>query len=78
MVLSRETLFIGEYYRPATDLHPDGDRTIAGRLNFVAQDDSSVETERYVVITNWFEELRERMGNRRLRSPGFASSWKAR
>ncbi len=63
VVLSRETLFSGEYYRAATDLHPDGDRIIAGRLNFVAEDDSFVETERYVVITNWFEELRERMGN---------------
>jgi len=26
---------------------------------------------------DWFEELRERLGNWRLRSPGFASSWKA-
>ena len=31
MVLSRDPLFTGDYYRPASDLHPDGDRVIVGQ-----------------------------------------------
>jgi Tol biopolymer transport system component len=56
VVLSRELLFTGNYFRPASDLHPDGDRVI------VAQN-AGAEPERFLVVTNWFEELRERMGN---------------
>ncbi len=70
VVLSRDTLFAGRtYYRPATDLHPDGNRMIVGHLNLAlnltgdSAGDSDSEPERFIVITNWFEELRERMGN---------------
>ena len=33
MVLSRDTLFTGDYYRAASDLHPAGNQVIVGRVN---------------------------------------------
>ena len=64
MVLSRDPLFAGRYHSPASDLHPDGNRVIVGRLNVLTQQaDSASEPERFIVVTNWFEELRQRMGN---------------
>ncbi len=64
MVLSRDSLFTGEYYRPASDLHPSGSRVIAGLLRpATAPDGVASEPERFIMVTNWFEELRERMGN---------------
>jgi serine/threonine-protein kinase len=43
------------------DLHPDGDRFIVLVPNAVATESSAVS--RYLVVLNWFEELRERMGS---------------
>ena len=64
MVLSRDPLFTGDYYRPVSDLHPDGNQVIAGLLGIAtAPDDADSESERFIVVTNWFEELRQRMGN---------------
>ena len=64
IVLSRDSLFTGQYFRPASDLHPAGNQVIVGRLNLATQqDDAASEPERFIVVTNWFEELRERMGN---------------
>ena len=69
LVLSTDTLF---YIRPSTrepmpgsGLHPDGDRFI---LTVNAEPESSrtidpSRTERLILVQNWFEELRERMGN---------------
>ncbi len=64
VVLSRDSLFTGSYYEPASDLHPDGNRVIVGRLGAATQqDDVASEPERFIVVTNWFEELRQRMGS---------------
>ena len=66
VVLSRDTLFSGRrYYRQATDLHPDGNRMIVGHLNPTggSAGDSDSETERFIVVVNWFKELLERVGN---------------
>ena len=63
MVLSRDSLFTGYYNVLAYDLHPAGNRVIVGRLNVVTQrDDPASEPERFIVVVNWFEELRQRMG----------------
>ena len=63
VVLSRDSLFTGNYYEPASDLHPDGNRVIAGRVGVVTQqDDADSEPERFLVFHNWSEELRQRMG----------------
>ena len=63
MVLSRDSLFVGPYYRPASDLHPAGNRVIVGRLNSPAPLGTAASPERFIVVTNWFEELRQRVGN---------------
>ena len=64
MVLSRDTLFAGPYFSPASDLHPAGNQVIAGRTNVATQqEDAASAPERFIVVTNWFEELRQRMGN---------------
>ncbi len=64
MVLSRDTLFVGLYFPPASDLHPAGNQVIVGRLNVATQqEDAASEPERFIVVTNWFEELRQRMSN---------------
>ena len=65
IVLSTDTLF---YMPPVTSepipgsaLHPDGDRFILARSRVVAADEAE-QPERFIVVTNWFEELRQRMG----------------
>ncbi len=64
LVLSRDSLFTGRYNPPASDLHPDGSRVIAGRLDVATlQDDASSAPERFIVVTNWFEALLDRVGN---------------
>ena len=64
-VLSRDSLFTGEYVHSASDLHPDGDRLVVPQLGQAATDLEGVASgsERFLVVTNWFEELRERLGN---------------
>ena len=61
-VLFRDTLFTGSYYTGDSDLHPDGDRLVVPQDAIVAQDSAEV-LERFVVAVNWFEELKERVGN---------------
>ena len=65
VVLSRDTLFTGDYVLSVSDLHPDGNRLVAAERVTPATglDASGSEPERFIVVTNWFEELRERMGN---------------
>ena len=63
VVLSRELLFTGNYFRPASDLHPDGDRVIVAQLAGVSATPDGASAERFLVVTNWFEELRQRMGS---------------
>ena len=47
------------------DLHPDGDRFVAAVPTRAASATgaSAVPEWRYLVVLNWFEELKERMGN---------------
>ncbi len=64
MVLSRDSLFTGPYYSPASDLNPAGNQVIVGLSGLArAPDGAASEPERFIVVTNWFEELRQRMGN---------------
>ena len=67
IVLSRDTVLAGIYQSASWDLHPDGDRMIVTR-DITARDaaadaaDAPLESERFVIVVNWFEELRQRMG----------------
>jgi ketopantoate reductase len=65
VVLSRDSLFSGRYNAEAYDLHPDGDRVVVtlDASSATASAGGTSETERFVVVTNWFEELMQRMGN---------------
>ena len=56
------------------DLHPDGDRFIVAELVGAAPAPvvapgargapaSAASSERYLIVLNWFEELKERVGN---------------
>ena len=64
MVQRRDSLFTGDYIRSVSDLHPDGDRVLvppgaeSPNLGGVAR-----PAERFMVVVNWFEELRQRVGN---------------
>ena len=65
VVLSRDSLFMGVYVTQFSDLHPDGDRlvvlqNVSGPTNAGGVASGS---ERFVLVTNWFTELRQRMGS---------------
>jgi dipeptidyl aminopeptidase/acylaminoacyl peptidase len=66
VVASRDTVLTG-IYLTSSDLHPDGDRlVIAQNVSAPGGDaaaDGAVESERFLVVVNWFEELLERVGN---------------
>ena len=55
-VLSRQPVLVGTYLAESWDLHPEGDRIVA-----VEGGDSS--RGRVILIQNWFEELKARVGN---------------
>jgi hypothetical protein len=65
-VLERETLFAlgSEYFviegADFYDIAPDDQRFLLARL---ASDEAGSADDRFVLVTNWFEELRERVGN---------------
>ena len=63
VVQSREPLFTGTYVGRDWSLHPDGDRLVVPQPVLAGQEGVDSETERFLVVTNWFEELRQRMGN---------------
>ena len=65
VVLSRDTLFTGDYLQAGSDLHPDGDRLVIRQSVSVATapEGAVPGSERFLVVVNWFEELRQRMGN---------------
>ena len=58
VVLFREPLFTGNYSASRSDLHPDGDRLVNAPL----ATEGAGGVERFFVVTNWFEEVRERLG----------------
>ena len=66
LVLSTDTLFYIPLSTnepiPGSALHPDGDRLIIARSRVVAADEAE-QPERLILVTNWFEELLERVGN---------------
>jgi len=65
VVLGIDTLFsAGTHLQPfpGSVLHPDGDRFILARSGVVAADEAE-QPERLILVTNWFEELRQRMGS---------------
>ena len=65
VVLSRDTLFTGDYVGGDSDLHPNGDRLVIPQIvgAGAAPQGAAPGAERFVVVVNWFEELRQRMGN---------------
>jgi hypothetical protein len=64
-VLSRDTLFTGEYFNAQSDLHPDGDRLIVPQSVAAAEasESGAADPQRFILVTNWFTELRQRTGN---------------
>ena len=48
---------------PGSGLHPDGDRFILAQDVSAgdAEEDAAAGQQRFIVVTNWFEELRQRM-----------------
>ena len=53
----------GPYNPLNSDLHPDGDRiAVIQRLTSASADQQGRSPERFLVVVNWFEELRERLG----------------
>ena len=64
VVTSRETVLTGGYLNGSADLNPDGDRLIAtlGAQTARTASGEAAEPERFLVVVNWFEELKERMG----------------
>ena len=63
VVQRRDSLFTGIYVGSGWSLHPDGDRLVVPQPVLAGQEGVDSETERFIVVVNWFEELRQRMGN---------------
>ena len=65
VVISRDTTMIrGTYRLDEWDLHPDGDRVVILQdVNALGGVTAADGAPRFIVVTNWFEELRQRMGN---------------
>ena len=61
VVLSTDSLFAGRYFSEFSALHPDGEKLVVPQA-VTAATDSDGEPERVFVVTNFFEELRERLG----------------
>ena len=63
----RESILEGSYRDNSWALHPDGERIVVTQdvtaASVEAQTDGTASPERFIVVVNWFEELRERMGN---------------
>jgi hypothetical protein len=68
VVTDTDPILSGRYYASDWDLHPEGDRIVVTRnaptsASAEAQPDGIVADERFIVVTNWFEELRQALGN---------------
>jgi len=66
VVTRTDSLLAGAYDPDNWDLHPDGDRFVITRqaTDLVdAETDDNPAPERFLVVVNWFEELKARMGN---------------
>jgi Tol biopolymer transport system component len=63
-VLSRDSLFTGAYNRIRSDLHPGGDRVVVAQdVGTASALEGAPEPGRFIMVTNFFEELRQRLGN---------------
>ena len=67
VVLSTDVLFNpGPHAQPSagSTLHPDGDRFILAQNagSGDVEEGAAAEPQRFILVTNWFEELRQRMG----------------
>ena len=64
VVLSRDVVLSANSVNQSHDLHPDGDRLIVsqGISGPQASQEEGPAPERFLVVVNWFEELRQRMG----------------
>ena len=63
VVTSTEPILEGPYDPQNSSLHPDGDRfVVTGPVASASVDDGAPSPERFLVVVNWFEELKERMG----------------
>ena len=64
VVLSTDALFSGDFLiGEGSDLHPNGDRFVVGQSTGLSTEVGDQQPERFLVVTNWFEELNERLGN---------------
>jgi serine/threonine-protein kinase len=63
-VLRTSTVLVGEYAVGTWDLHPQDDRIVIGRRAGL-QDDDNDSRPRYVMVVNWFDELRAALGDER-------------
>ena len=64
VVLSRDSLFTGDYLVDFSHLHPDGDRLVVPQNVFAADPgEDATRAQRLILVQNFFEELRQRMGN---------------
>ena len=65
-VISTDTVITGAYRLDSSDLHPDGDRIIVSQEASVtgggAAPPQVSEPPQHLIVVNWFEELRQRMG----------------
>ena len=64
-VLSTDFVLAGDYESQNWDLHPDGDRFIVTRVVPAGQPAGGavgVEPPRHLIVTNWFAELLDALG----------------
>jgi hypothetical protein len=63
VVTATDSILQGRYERNDWALHPDGDRIVVTQYGAgSAATQPGGDPERFLVVVNWFEELRERMG----------------
>ena len=62
-VTSRDTVLTGAYRSLDSDLHSDGDRLVISQNLAASATADDAQPQRLLIVTNWFEELRQRMGN---------------
>ena len=62
VVTATDTILRGGYSPFNWDLHPDGDRIVTTQNVASTESGADEGGERFIVVVNWFEELRERMG----------------
>ncbi len=64
VVISRDTVLTGAYRGSDSHLHPDGDRLVISQSISASGANATADAaQRLLIVTNFFEELRQRMGN---------------